>query len=215
MKYPWAHLALVAGCTLPGLLPAQAAEPVPDPVAPQGIVVRMDVIQMSDDAAQKLAGKSHIQGGLSTKGEGVKLVHSSEMMVLLGRPGMFHLGHKNPIIYYDARASQFQVQYVDTGIKCDVKVLKRGDDDFAVEVHEELSVLDTMKTLGTPPSAAYPQTNVFNSQSLQTHVHYGESVIVGRVHGLGARQCLKAVGAASDGHPMSENLLMVFTLNRP
>lgn len=188
--------------------PIWAAEPgLVEPVC-----VRLDVLQVSDEAAEELQGRTRFPKGLPLPG---KVLQTADLMTLTDRSSQFTLGRKHPIVYYDPRGAVFQINYVDSGFKLDFKCKSEKPGVFLIYVYPEFSVVDSLKTAGTAPNTAtYPQTSVFQAHSNEIpQVVYGESLVVGRIHGSIARTYLNSMGlpAQASGY----NLMMLLTVNRP
>lgn len=70
-----------------------------------------------------------------------KILASPRVASVSGKPSLIHIGDKYPIVYFDPRAGQFQVQYVDIGIKLDVTSNVKPDGYVVLQVRPEVSTL--------------------------------------------------------------------------
>ena len=212
MKSIWAPCVLLALGVLAG--PTRAAEVPTYRSLP--IVVRVDLLQMSDATAQNLAGQSRLPRDLLAGGAGVRVLHSSELLQLSGVSCRFSIGEKYPIVYYEPKATQFQIQYVDVGMKLDVRC-EATEGDFLIDANPEMSAIVATHTVGNPPSASYPETVMFRVVNQVPHVRYGESVIVGRIHGPSAHRLMQSshLPGATPTTSAGDNLMMVVTVSQP
>jgi type IV pilus assembly protein PilQ len=108
---------------------------------------------------------------LITQGE-AKIMASPRVGTIAGKPALIHIGDKFPIVYFDPRAGQFQVQYVDIGIKLDVKVDIKGDGNIEADLNPEVSTLVGLV------NNQYPRTTVRRVQTVM-RVKDGDTIILG------------------------------------
>lgn len=208
MKNVWAQTMLLAALATPALA---ADAPPADSGKAETVVVRVEILALGDGAASALYGKSLLPGGY--RGDRGKTIQSTEIMMQTSKESLIHLGRKYAITYFDPRASQFQVQYIDTGMKVDVTVTPAASGGYRLENYNEVSDVETLRTGGNPVTASYPQTNVFSSHTDKTGVNIGDSLVLGTMEGPAAQRCLKAIGGteAAGGN----NVVMIMTLLRP
>ena len=108
---------------------------------------------------------------LITQGE-AKIMASPRVGTIAGKPALIHIGDKFPIVYFDPRAGQFQVQYVDIGIKLDVKVDIKGDGNIECDLNPEVSTLVGLV------NNQYPRTTVRRVQTVM-RVKDGDTIVLG------------------------------------
>jgi len=101
-----------------------------------------------------------------------KVISTPRIMTQSSHEASVLIGDKFPIVYFDPRAGQFQVQYVDIGVKLTVKPIVSADSTVTVELAPEVSTL-----LGLINNQ-YPETGVTTVKTL-VHVHDGDTIIVG------------------------------------
>lgn len=101
-----------------------------------------------------------------------KIMATPRVGMISGKPSLIHIGDKFPIVYFDPRAGQFQVQYVDIGIKLDVKADVKGDGNVECELTPEVSTLVSLV------NNQYPRTAVRRIQTTM-RVKDGETIVVG------------------------------------
>lgn len=99
------------------------------------------------------------------------------------KDALIHIGDKFPIVYFDPRAGQFQVQYVDIGIKLDVKPSIKADGYIVVELRPEVSTLVELV------NGQYPRTAV-RTINTSMRVKDGDTIVLG---GLIREEDLQAV----------------------
>ena len=208
MRYFWAPLVLLIMATGP-VLGQKKGPPVGDP---EPVVVRAELIQLSDEGAARLESQSRVPSGFWDRPERGRVLQSLELMLVTQQDGLLVFGHKSPIIYYDARATQFQVQYVDTGVKLDVKVEAEGEGTYKLEARAEFSRIERMRTFGAAPAqATYPQVQVIIPNTSLSQVRPGESYIVSRTDETAARGWLQSQGLSGG----ADRLVVVVTLLQP
>ncbi len=71
-------------------------------------------------------------------GEG-KILASPRVATQSGEAAELHIGDKYPIVYYDSRAGQFQVTYVDIGVKMSVEPEVKADGYIVAKVQPSVS----------------------------------------------------------------------------
>lgn len=101
-----------------------------------------------------------------------KILASPRVASISGKESLIHIGDKYPIVYFDPRAGQFQVQYVDIGIKLDVKSDVKSDGYVVIEVRPEVSTL--LELINNQ----YPRTAV---RIIETNMRVkdGDTIIMG------------------------------------
>lgn len=171
------------------------------------LVARMELMQLSDTAMAKIQDGSRLAGGLPEQ-SGVRVLQSSDLLMVPGEESQVHFGQKFPLVYFDPRSSQFQVNYVDTGIKFDIHCRKTSANAFQVKVRHEVSEVELLKPATNPAGGTYPQTILFSGDSKLDQVEYHQSVAVLRVQGQSAQSYLSRLGIQSGG----DNLVVLITL---
>lgn len=101
-----------------------------------------------------------------------KILAAPRVAALSGQDALIHIGDKYPIVYFDPRAGQFQVQYVDIGIKLDVTSTVKSDGYVIIDVRPEVSTL--LELINNQ----YPRTAVRVIQT-KMRVKDGDTIIIG------------------------------------
>jgi len=101
-----------------------------------------------------------------------KILASPRVASLSGEEALIHIGDKYPIVYFDPRAGQFQVQYVDIGIKLDVTSTVKADGYVLIDVRPEVSTL--LELINNQ----YPRTAVRIIET-KMRVKDGDTIIIG------------------------------------
>lgn len=146
-----------------------AAGPILSPAAVPAIPANVP-IAIGSFARTPLALSASIQF-LVTQNE-AKILAAPRIAALSGEEALIHIGDKYPIVYFDPRAGQFQVQYVDIGIKLDVTSTVKADGYIVCDVRPEVS---TMLEL---INNQYPRTAVRLVQT-KMRVKDGDTIIIG------------------------------------
>lgn len=101
-----------------------------------------------------------------------KVIATPRIMTQSGKDAQVLIGDKFPIVYFDPRAGQFQVQYVDIGVKLVVKPTVSADGVVTVDLAPEVSVLKSLI------NNQYPRTGVTTVRT-NVRVRDGDTIIVG------------------------------------
>lgn len=190
-----------------GLLLAQPVLAQKDkPDAGIAVVARMELLQLTDAQMKRLKGKDRVD-----EVQADKVLVSVDMLMTTGRDALAMLGLKNPIVYYDPRAQQFQIQYVDTGMKLDVVLRSESAGTFTVEVRPEVSLVQRPVEYNTSYNELYPLTAVFITEEALTGVQFGQKLVLGRITGPGARDFLTSLGQTST----TNNVVCTLELEKP
>ncbi len=197
--------ALVLLVGLSGLAWAEPEKKDTDRKEP--IVMRLQALQVSDQVARGWDGDWRVKAA-DLGGDGVHLLQTTEVVGITGRECSVTVGRKNHVIYYDPRATQFQIQYVDVGAKlnCLCKVVEGR---VSAEVSAELSLLEKNVNDG---KTSYPQSIPLSSHTSTPAFAYGDHVLIGNVRGVEARHYLEVLGAGSN--PKNANVYFVLTVER-
>lgn len=140
-----------------------------DPLNVPGVPTNVPVA-IGSFARSPLAIAASIQF-LVTQNE-AKILASPRVASLSGEESLIHIGDKYPIVYFDPRAGQFQVQYVDIGIKLDVTSTVKADGYVLIEVRPEVSTL--LELINNQ----YPRTAVRIIET-KMRVKDGDTIIIG------------------------------------
>lgn len=201
-------LALILSCGLG----AWGAET--DPGQLQQFVVRIDVVQSGDEAAAHLGEQTRLAPGFvaqASKSGQMHLLQTMDILLVTKRDARCLIGRKTPLAYYDPKYAQFQIQYVDTGLKTVVNCTALTDKTYRLDVVPEFSIQAGMHAPGGAAVSAYPLTQVMVAKVILTAVHVGDSFVVGHARGGEARMVLAGLGVTSPG----DHLLIVVSLLRP
>lgn len=101
-----------------------------------------------------------------------KVLASPRVAALSGEEATLHIGDKYPIVYYDPRAGQYQVIYVDIGIKMTVTPEISPDGFITTEIET------TVSNLAGLINNQYPQTTE-RSASLTVRVKDNNTIVLG------------------------------------
>jgi type II secretory pathway component GspD/PulD (secretin) len=101
-----------------------------------------------------------------------KILASPRVATQSGTEALIHIGDKFPIVYFDPRAGQFQVQYVDIGIKLDVKPEIKADGYIVTELRPEVSNLIELV------NNQYPRTAI-RTVNTTMRIKDGDTIIIG------------------------------------
>ncbi|MFN8609827.1 MAG: hypothetical protein U0931_19970 [Vulcanimicrobiota bacterium] len=193
---------------LSGLAGLAWAEPgKPEAVKKEPIMMRIQAVQVSDAVAEDWDRGWQLKSN-DFQEEGVHLLQTTEVVGVTGRECSSFIGRKNHIIYFDPRATQFQIQYVDVGAKLNC-LCKPAGERINADVYTELSLLEKNVNDG---KVSFPQTIVLKSQASTPAFAYGQLVLLGNVHGAEARHYLEVLGSSSTSK--NDNVYFVLTVER-
>ncbi|MCE1248070.1 MAG: AMIN domain-containing protein [Firmicutes bacterium] len=106
-----------------------------------------------------------------TNGE-ARVLASPRVATVNGKQATLHIGEKYPIVYYDPRAGQYQVIYVDIGIKLTVKPTITPDGFIEAEIQPTVSNL--LELINNQ----YPRT-AERSADVTVRVKDGNTIVIG------------------------------------
>lgn len=101
-----------------------------------------------------------------------KVLASPRVASQSGTEAQIHIGDKFPIVYFDPRAGQFQVNYVDIGIKLDVTANVKSDGYVVCKILPEVSTLVELV------NNQYPRTAV-RKVTTDARIKDGETLVLG------------------------------------
>lgn len=101
-----------------------------------------------------------------------KVLASPRVATISGKQATLHIGEKYPIVYYDPRAGQYQVIYVDIGIKLTVKPT------IAPDGYIETEIQPTVSNLLELINNQYPRT-AERSADVTVRVKDGNTIVIG------------------------------------
>lgn len=166
------------------------------------MLATLHIIQVSDAQFKKLDGiqktNSEIPG---------RVLQTLEVTTVRDMPSLVHMGEKWPIVYYDPRAQQFQVQYVDIGGKLDLTCRDGGNQTWDVEIRPEIS---SVYRIDVPADSQrldfYPETMVLIAETTIKALKFGETSVFAKSTGRAAKTYLEAMGLPA------ENSSLIYTL---
>lgn len=199
-------LSMAAGAQGPPTPPPDQHKAQTEPVA-----VRAELVQMTDEGAAKLGGDSLVPEDFFARPERGRVLQTLELMTVTPKDALLVFGHKSAIVYYDPRNSRFQIQYVDTGCKLDVKIEREPTGTYEVESRSEFSRTERARTYGVAPGlVSYPQVQVITSNTALQGVKPGQSYIVSRTDDDAARKWMESSGVTGG----ADRLVVLVTLIR-
>ncbi len=143
--------------------------PVASPAAGLGPFANVP-IALGSFARSPLAIQASIQ--FLVQQNEAKILASPRVASISGEDSLIHIGDKYPIVYFDPRAGQFQVQYVDIGIKLDVTSNVKADGHVVIDVRPEVSTL--LELINNQ----FPRTSVRIIET-KMRVKDGDTIILG------------------------------------
>ncbi len=196
------YLAMAVLITLFVVCGAQAEETKKEETKGPPMLATLHIIQVSDAQFKKLDGvqktSSEIQG---------RVLQSLEVMTVRDTPSIVHLGEKWPLVYYDPRAEQFQVQYVDVGGKFDITCRDAGNRTWNVDIRPEIS---SIFRIDVPADSQrldfYPETMVLIAETTIEALKFGETSVFAKTTGRAAKTYLESTGLST------ENSNLIYTL---
>ena len=160
------------------------------------ILAILNIVQVSDSQLAKLDGVQKT----SSKIDG-RVLQSLEIVTVKDMPTLLMLGEKWPIIYYDPRAEQFQVQYVDIGGKLDVTCRQAEAKQWDVEIRSEVSDIKEIDIAGDSKNLeVYPMAKVLIAETHIKNLKFDETSVFAKITGRAARSYLEAMGIPT-GNP--------------
>ena len=198
------YLAMTALLAVFAVCGAQAEETKPIESKGAPMLATLHIVQVSDAQLQKLEGvqktTSEIKG---------RVLQSLEVLTVKGEPCLVHLGEKWPIVWYDPRSEQFQIQYVDIGGKVDLTCREAGSGAWNVEIRPEISATYKINVPGDPQRLeVYPETTVLIAESRIDGLKFGETSVFAKISGRAAKTYLESMGLPTD----NPNLLYTLKL---
>ena len=101
-----------------------------------------------------------------------KVLASPRIATQSGEEAEVYVGQRYPIVFYDPRAGQFQVQYVDIGTRLEAKPEVKDDGHIIVEV------TPTTSSAGALVNNQYPITYERTAKS-KVRVKDGDTIVLG------------------------------------
>ena len=171
------------------------------PVVAQSYNYTIDIVKAENAPDRRLLLKNDWKGFL--KKSGAVVLDSMQGAAKVGQFSLVHEGYKMPIAFKDPRAGMYQVQYVDLGLKIDIKVKSQDDGTLFLEARGERSVASPIKEHPKRSSVIIFESGVALKR--------GQTVVVGAMRGVMNVKYLKPhfPDLAVDE---SDYLLMVVTL---
>lgn len=125
-----------------------------------------------------------------TKGE-AKVLAAPRVAALDGEKATIHIGDKYPIVYYDPRAGQYQVIYVDIGIKLEVTPKISPDGYISTKINTTVSDLRELI------NNQYPRTTE-RTADLTIRVKDNNTIVIGGMLQESTRSNVKKVPFLGD-----------------
>ncbi|MGV8119723.1 MAG: secretin N-terminal domain-containing protein [Candidatus Xenobiia bacterium LiM19] len=101
-----------------------------------------------------------------------KVLAAPKVTTVSGKEAQIHIGEKYPVVYYDPRAGQYQVIYVDIGTKLNITATVLPDGNVSLNVKPDISnLLDLINN-------QYPHT-ANRTANVYMRVKDGETMVLG------------------------------------
>ncbi len=101
-----------------------------------------------------------------------KVLAAPKVTTISGKEAQIHIGEKYPVVYYDPRAGQYQVIYVDIGTKLNITAVVLPDGNVSLNVRPDIStLLDLINN-------QYPHT-ANRTANVYMRVKDGETMVLG------------------------------------
>jgi len=155
-EIPNGYTKTTAGSTYDGYSSTNPASAAPMPI---GFFVRDPFVLRASISMQVSSGEARV-------------LASPRVATIDGKEATLHIGEKYPIVYYDPRAGQYQVIYVDIGIKLTVKP------KIAPDGYIETSIQPTVSNLLELINNQYPRT-AERSADVTVRVKDGNTIVIG------------------------------------
>lgn len=176
--------------------------------APVGVLYRLTYWEVSEKTLASLAGKTKVS---AKELEGRRL-QTAEVLGVSGEEATVFLVCKSPIVYFDPRATQFQIQYVNTGVILNAKCAAKSSQSFDLEVRQELSQIAKRRPAGSGDQAAvFPEVETFELESNLSDLKFGDIVVLGSTSGSLGTAHVKALDPA----PKAPYLIATLELEAP
>lgn len=218
-------LALLATHRVAVSLPVHAAKKPVAPAradwgpAPVQLLARLDVVALGAEAVRGLEGHARLPAGLLARmvasGQ-MRMLQSAEVLTVTGVDSQILIGRKNPFVYYDPKVAQFQVQYIDTGVKMWIRAKANPRGSLDLDVSTDVAPLEATRTQPDPTGvSAFPQVDVMLSRATVTGIPFGEGLILVRAHGQTASTLMTLLGVTTPPPASGRDLAVVITVMRP
>ncbi|MFP4497506.1 MAG: secretin N-terminal domain-containing protein [Vulcanimicrobiota bacterium] len=125
-----------------------------------------------------------------TQGE-AKVLATPRVAAISGQSAQIHIGDKYPIVYYDPRAGQYQVIYIDIGIQLTVKPTITSDGYITTDVATTVSDLRELI------NNQYPRTTE-RSASLTIRVKDSNTIVIGGMVNESTRKAVSKLPLLGD-----------------
>jgi len=101
-----------------------------------------------------------------------KVLAAPKVTTISGKEAQIHIGEKYPVVYYDPRAGQYQVIYVDIGTKLNITATVLPDGNVSLNVKPDISnLLDLINN-------QYPHT-ANRTANVYMRIKDGETMVLG------------------------------------
>jgi type IV pilus assembly protein PilQ len=101
-----------------------------------------------------------------------KVLAAPKVTTISGKEAQIHIGEKYPVVYYDPRAGQYQVIYVDIGTKLNIMATVLPDGNVSLNVKPDISnLLDLINN-------QYPHT-ANRTANVYMRIKDGETMVLG------------------------------------
>jgi hypothetical protein len=144
------------------------------PTVAQSYNFTIDIVKSEKAPDKRLISKSQWRSFL--KKSSAVVLDSMQGAAELGKFSYILEGYKMPIPYKDPRAGAYQVQYVDLGMKTDIKVTQQDDGMLFVEARGERSVGSPIKEHPKRASAIIFESGVTLKR--------GQTVVISAMRGV-------------------------------
>jgi hypothetical protein len=210
--------ALLAGLVLSLIMPLAALadeKPQPAPLDNRQIWLRISVISLTEEGSHGLGDKDVLPPESLQRLIDARMARELETFYFPARNGrntMASIGHKFPLTYFDPKASQYQIIFVDVGMKFNIKPVISPGERIDMEIKSDISTIeDYRQEIERDTVFYYPSTKNSAVDQFITGMRNGEALIISNFQGLSLENVLKSLGEKETFYARGSRLIIAVT----
>lgn len=211
-------ICIIAGMSLLSSFPAlSAAEEKPPREAPdeRQIWMRINVLCITESGYGAIGEKDilpyeSLQSLVSAKK--ARELETLWLPMQCGQETKAHIGHRFPVTWFDVKESQYQIIFVDVGIKFFIKPEMKPGEKLDIEVRSDISTVEDYRQEIEKDSVFYfPSTKNNDNTQLINGIKNGETMIISSLQGIFLEDVLKDLGDKAAYYEKKSRLIIAMT----
>ena len=189
--------------------------PSPAPSDTREIWMCVNILCINEEGYRTIGDSNTISSGSlrtlieSKKGRSLETLR---FLVQNNQETITSIGHKFPITYFDPKASQYQIVFVDVGMRFIIRPVITPENRLNIDIKASLSTIEDYRQEIERDTAFYfPSVKTIDTNLSIPGMKNGETVIISNLQGLSLEDVLKDMGEKAAYYEKGSRMIIAVT----